>query len=49
MTNKKRVGLSVPIGLYEELKQEAGYDGYTLNAFILQILWNWKEAKERKE
>lgn len=45
MTNKRRIGLCVPISLYEMLKEKAGYTGQTLNALILQILWDYVESK----
>lgn len=45
MTDKKRIGITVPIGLYEELRDEAKYSGQTLNGLIRQILWQWKEEK----
>lgn len=47
VTNKKRIGIAVPIGLYEELKEEAAYSGQTLNGLLLQILGKWREEKEK--
>ncbi len=51
MTNKKRIGLCLPINLYADIKYEADYLGHTLNAFVIQILWEWvkKEVKPKKE
>lgn len=49
MTNKKRIGIAVPMELYEELKDAAGYSGQTLNGLLLQILWKWRAEQERKE
>lgn len=46
MTNKKRLGVSVPQWMYEALKQESDYEGLTLNALILHILREWKSNKE---
>lgn len=46
MTTKKRMGLCVPIGLYEILKEKAEYTGQTLNALILQILWDYVEEEK---
>ena len=45
MMNKKRIGLNIPLELYNVLKEEAIYTGYTLNSLILQILWDWIENK----
>lgn len=44
MTNKKRIGIAVPMWLYEELKAEAEYTGQTLSALILQIFRDWWRA-----
>ena len=41
MTHKKRLGLTIPIGLYNLIKSETEYTGQTLNALLLQILWDW--------
>ena len=41
VTQKKRLGLAIPVSLYTILKNETEYSGQTLNAFILQILWDW--------
>lgn len=49
VTNKKRIGIAVPMELYEELKDAAGYSGQTLNGLLLQILWKWRAEQERKE
>jgi len=43
VTNKKRLGLAIPMTLYEELKSEAQSTGHTLNALILEILWDWEK------
>ena len=45
VTSKKRIGIAVPMELYEELKDAAGYSGQTLNGLLLQILWKWREKK----
>lgn len=47
MTNRKRVGIAVPIHLYERLRVETEYSGQTLNALITQILREWLEKQER--
>lgn len=41
MTNKKRLGLTLPKHLYDELAAAAAYRGQTLNALSLEILWDW--------
>lgn len=41
MTERKRIGITIPVGLYKELKEEAEIAGYTLNSLILQIITNW--------
>jgi len=41
VTQRKRLGLSIPISLYDIMKNETAYTGQTLNALILQILWDW--------
>lgn len=46
MTNKKRIGLAVPIGLYQMLKDEATYTGHTLSSLILQVLWDWHDEQK---
>lgn len=45
MTHKKRLGLTVPIGLYNLMKSETEYTGQTLNSLVLQILWDWAKEK----
>jgi hypothetical protein len=50
VTNKKRLGLAIPLTLYEKIKGEAGYRGKTINALCLDVLWEYFESKEsRKE
>lgn len=48
MTNKKRVGLNVPKGLYEVLKEEAAITGQTMNGLLVQILWEWVKREENQ-
>lgn len=43
--NKKRVGLTVPVHLYQQLLDRAKYEGKTLNGLILDILWDWAERE----
>ena len=38
-----------PEVLKEKLKYEARRMGITLNAIILQILWEWIESRKREE
>lgn len=49
MTQRKRLGLSIPISLYEIMKSEVAYTGQTLNALILQILWDWTKTNAQNE
>lgn len=51
MTQRKRLGLSVPEHLYHRLHGKAQYEGKTMNALILQILWEWADdlLKEEEE
>ena len=49
MTNKRRMGIAVPIWMYEELKNEAVYSGQTLNALILIILRDWLETRDKEK
>lgn len=48
VTNKKRVGLNVPKGLYEVLKEEAAITGQTMNGLLVQILWEWVKREENQ-
>ncbi|MED9966492.1 MAG: hypothetical protein UFJ18_06825 [Blautia sp.] len=43
---KKRLGLAIPIVLYEKILEQAKYQGKTLNALCLGIFWEYFEAKE---
>jgi len=38
-----------PDGLKNDLQKEARKLGITLNAFVLQILWDWVKAQDTKE
>lgn len=50
MTNKKdervRFTFRLPQELMEKIKQSANKQGISLNAQILQILWEWKKKEE---
>lgn len=48
MTNKKRIGITVPITLYTRLRDEADYTGNTINALIRNILWK-REGKTEND
>ena len=37
-----------PEALKENLKREARRMGITLNAIVLQILWEWVESRKRE-
>ncbi len=43
MTNKKRLGLAIPVSLYEKIREEAGYRGKTINALCLDVFWRYFE------
>lgn len=43
MTQKKRIGITAPIHLYRVLREEAEYNGFTVNGLICQILREWAE------
>lgn len=45
MTNKKRLGLTVPLVLHKLLQDKAKYQGKTINALCLEIFWEYFEAK----
>ena len=49
MTNKKRLGLAVPMTLYEKIRNEAKYLGKTINAVCLDALWNHFEKEQREK
>lgn len=49
MTQRKRMGLSVPEHLYKKLRGKAKYEGKTMNALILQILWEWADDLTKEE
>lgn len=40
---RKRFTFRLPDGLFEKLKNKADKQGLSLNAMILQILWDWME------
>lgn len=42
---RSRFTLRVPTDLFEVLRTEAEKSGHSVNALILQILWEWKENK----
>lgn len=44
--NKKRLGLSIPISLYDKLLDKAKFQGKTLNSLCLEIFWEYFESKE---
>lgn len=48
--NRARFTFRLPIKLMDLLKKEAIWKGSSVNALILQILWNWiKENKEERK
>ena len=48
MTNKKRLGLAVPLNLYKKIKDRAKYQGKTINAWCLDVFWDYFENRENK-
>lgn len=46
MTQRKRLGLTIPIVLYNKIVQKAEYQGKTINAVCLEIFWGYFEGKE---
>ncbi len=49
MTNRKRLGLAIPIKLYELIKDYAEYHGKTINAVCLDIFWDYFKNTNTKE
>ena len=49
MTQRKRMGLTVPEHLYKKLHGKAKYEGKTMNALILQIIWEWADDLTKEE
>lgn len=43
MTQKKRLGLSIPRNLYDKIVEKANYQGKTINAMCLEIFWDYFE------
>jgi predicted HicB family RNase H-like nuclease len=44
----KTTTIRPPEDLHNILRDAARKNGYTLNGFILQILWDWVKAQENK-
>lgn len=47
--SKKRLGLTVPITMYEKLLEKSQYQGKTINSTCLDIFWDYFESKERPD
>ena len=45
MTNKKGLGLAIPIVLHRKLQDKAKYQGKTINALCLEIFWKYFEER----
>jgi hypothetical protein len=45
--NKRRLGLAIPVTLYEKLVHNASYQGKTLNSLCLDIFWAWANQQEK--
>ena len=45
-----RFTFRVPEGVLEKIREEANRKGFSINSFILQILWEWvmTQKEERK-
>lgn len=45
---RERFTLRLPKTLFDQLKEEAYQQGHSVNALILQILWDWikREGKQ---
>ena len=46
---RKRYTFRLPKELYQKLKQEAKKQGISINALMLNILWDWEEGRERSQ
>lgn len=44
---KKRLGLAIPVVLYEKILEQAKYQGKTLNSLCLEIFWEYFESREK--
>lgn len=45
---KVRFTFRLPKKLFEKIKDTANHEGISVNAFILQILWDWVEKQKNK-
>lgn len=45
----KRIGLRIPIHLWEKVKSIVEYKGCTINGFIIELLWNYVEDFKKNE
>lgn len=46
--NRVRFTFRIPENIFEKLKAEAMLRGVSVNAFILQILWDWSKENSPK-
>lgn len=51
MTKDERVRFTfrLPNDLFKKIKLEAHKQGFSVNALILQILWDWVDSQEPKQ
>ena len=49
MTQKKRLGLAIPIVLHKKLQEKARYQGKTINTLCLEIFWEYFEKKDNEK
>ena len=47
--NRERFTLRIPESLFESLKSKSQELGISINARILQILWDWAEKEEKEK
>lgn len=51
MTKDERIRftLRMPVELFNKVQKEANKIGCSVNAMVLQILWDWVKENEKKE
>ncbi len=48
MDGRERFTFRIPSKLLSQIREHAGRIGVSVNALILQILWNWTREQEQK-
>lgn len=46
---KKRLGLTVPIVLYEKILKKAEFQGKTINSLCIDLFWNYFDMTDTEE